>query len=363
MMLAQATRRAAVWFGLAAAASGVVVGTAVGTAGCAAAATEHNREDSTRQMQPVPACIMRLPPRRTKTAGLARSLSEVAYWRLVFPTFDQEKLSLPENAIPCTGRNVLADPALTGGQWIRKYPLAVEEGELLLQSGGDRLKVLWLRTHVFPDGTEAGPLALVRPKEDSAEVYAVGVYRGLTKKPYFGLERIGPEVVITVSDEGCTGNTKVEPCRNLTSAYLPRKGELVKLIAFAAERRDYVVAGEPGAPGRIEYRMTSAARFTPKGITLFEQMSAKDEAGRELRRAEVERVFILRDVDLVSPEESLWPRIFPRKQKDDPATTDKPVDDTPGGEAGGGEAMEDFPPPPAPAPPRTGCRTCAARSR
>src|SRR5262249_45073213 len=151
------------------------------------------------------------------------------------------------------------------------------------------------------------PLAMVRAKEDSAEVYAVGVYRGLTKRPYFALERIGPEVVTTVSDEGCTGNMKVEPCRNQVSVYLPRKGELVRLTTFAAERRDYVDAGEPGARGRIEYRLSSSPRYVPEGIRLFEQITAKDEAGRELRKAEVERIFTLRDVVLVPNEPPLWP--------------------------------------------------------
>jgi hypothetical protein len=120
-----------------------------------------------------------------------------------------------------------------------------------------------------------------------------------------------------VSDEGCTGNMREEPCRNMTSLYLPRKGELVRLVSFAAERRDYVNEGEPGAPGRIEYRLTSAPRFVNEGLRLFEQMSAKDEAGRELRTAELERVFTLRDVVLVPSEGSLWPRIFPRPTTDD----------------------------------------------
>jgi hypothetical protein len=284
--------------------------------GCGSAAQQPHTEDAARRLAPVPACVMRLPARRVKT-GVTRGMSEPGYWKLVFPSFDTEKVALPENAIPCTGRNVLADPAFTGGEWVRKYPLAVEEGEITLGSGGDRIKVLWLRTHRFADGTEAGPLAMVRAKEDSAEVYAVGVYRGLTKRPYFQLERIGPEVVTTVSDEGCTGNMKVEPCRNQVSVYLPRKGELVRLTSFASERRDYVQGGEgPGAPGRIEYHLTSSPRYVPEGIKLFEQVTARDEAGRELRRAEVERVFTLRDVLLVPNEGSLWPQIFPRANKE-----------------------------------------------
>jgi hypothetical protein len=308
-------------------------------------------------MAPVPACIKRLTTRRAKNAPM-RNLSETGYWSLVFPTFDNDKMSLPEGAVPCTGRNVMADQAFQGGEWIRKYPLAVEEGELMLGSGSDRLKVLWLRTHKFPDGTEAGPLALVRPKDDSAEVYAVGVYRGLTKRPFFSVERIGPEAVVTISDEGCTGNMKVEPCKSVTTVFLPRRGELVKLVAFSSERRDYVTAGEPGAPGRIEYRLTTSAKYVPIGVKLFEQVRARDEAGRELRNAELERTFTLRDVELVPDDEPLWPKIFPRQgTKDD---TDKEKSAT--GGAGGplkpeyGCCGDALPPPNLPKP--GGCKTC-----
>ncbi len=345
----------------------VVLGSAFGSSGCgAAAAKEPHFEDPTRLLAPVPACVMRLPVRRVKT-GLARNMSEAGYWRLVFPTFDTEKLALPEDAVPCTGRNVLADPALKGGEWIRRYPVAVEEGEITLGTGGDRLKALWMRTHRFPDGTEAGPLALVRPKEDAAEVYAVGIYRGITKRPYFALERIGPEVVVTVQDEGCSGNTKLEPCRSVTSIFMPRRGELVRLTAFTADRRDYMDVGEPGSYGRIEYRLTSSARYIKEGVRVYEQMSAKDDGGRELRHAEIERIFTLRDIELVPNEDSLWPHIYPKGAKGDPdAPAEDPKKPGTGGAAGGdnlkpsyGCCDENLPSPPSQK--RTTCKQACPR--
>lgn len=272
-------------------------------------------EDAARQMAPVPACVVRLPLRKGR-GGVLRSLSEQQDWELVFPTYDKTNQSLPNDALPCTGRNIFADQAFTGATRITEYPLAIAEGEILLGSGGDRIKVLWMRTHKFPDGTEAGPLALVRAKEDAAEVYAIGAYRGLSTRPFFGTERIGPEVVITVSDEGCNGLTKPVPCRDQTSVFLPRRGELVNVVSFASDQRDYVNAGEPGAPGRIEYRLTTSARYVATGVTLYEEMNAKDEAGRLLRHAELERVFHLRDLDLVTYEEPLWPHMFPGAKPD-----------------------------------------------
>ena len=290
---------------------GMAAGVALLAAGaCSDPVVFKHPEDAARQMAPVPACVVRLPLRKTRT-GILRSLTEQQDWELVFPTYDKEHQSLPEGAVPCTGRNVFADPAFTGATRITQYPLAIEEGEILLGSGGDHIKVLWMRTHRFADGTEAGPLALVRAKEDAAEVFAIGSYRGLSMRPFFATERIGPEVVITVSDEGCTGNGKAVPCRDQTTVFLPRRGELVNVVSFASDQRDYVNGGEPGAAGRIEYRLTTSARYVPTGVTLYEEMNAKDEAGRQLRHAELERKFTLHDLELIPNEEPLWPQMFP----------------------------------------------------
>ena len=268
-------------------------------------------EDERRQMAPLPACIKRLQGRRGGT-GLQRTLAEEGYWQLVFPSsYDTAKQSLPDGAVPCTGRPVFDDPAFAGAERIREYPSPIAEGEILLGSGGDRLKVIWLRTHHLKDGFDVGPLALVRVKEEFAEVYAIGVYKGLTKKPYFALERIGPEVVVTAQDDGCIGNTKSIPCRSMLTVLLPRRGKLATLATFALEQRDFAAGGEPGAPGRIEYRLTASPKFVESGVQLFEQVLATDEGGRELRKAEVERSFTLNDLELVPSEDSLWPRIFP----------------------------------------------------
>ena len=163
--------------------------------------------------------------------------------------------------------------------------------------------------------TEVGPLALVRTREDFAEVYAVGTYRGHTKRPTFGLERVGYEALVTVKDDECTGPDRKAGtrCDSTLSVYLPRRGVLEHLATFSTERHDFVVRGEPGASGSIEYRLSAGAKFVETGITLFEQIIATDEAGRELRHAELERVFTLADTHLNANEDPLWPRIFPAK--------------------------------------------------
>jgi hypothetical protein len=242
-----------------------------------------------------------------------RALKEAQYWSLVFPTFDPEKQALPDAALACTGRTVFNDAAFKDAERQSLYPAPVSEGTILLGSGGDHLKVLWMRTHRTKDGTEVGPIALVRAQADFAEVYAVGAYRGRNKHPYFGLERMGYEVVVTVQDDGCTGPDYQpgHPCESTMTAYLPRKGVLENLVTLTTERRAFLVGGEAGASGPVQYHLTASSRFSETGTTVSEEMVATDDENRELRHAQQERVFALHDIVLVSDEEPLWPRVFP----------------------------------------------------
>lgn len=279
--------------------------------GCAGTPKPPYIEDEARIMAPPPACIMRLPTRPAR--GTMRNLKEHQYWELVFPTFEQTRQALPEKAIACTGRDVFADRAFEGATRTDAYPAPVSEGEILMGSGGDRLRVLWMRTHKTESGLDVGPLALVRTRDDFAEVYAVGAYRGRTKRPLFGLERMGVEAIVTVKDEACTGPDYKTgaPCESTLSAYLPFRGVLQNLAVFSTERRDFVQEGEPGSTGSVEYHLTAGVKFAETGATLYEQVVAQDEGGRELRHAELERVFKHFDARLVPNEEPLWPRIFP----------------------------------------------------
>lgn len=294
-----------------------LIASASTTLGCSSVAQPARNEDVSRQNAPVPACIVPMPV-KPRSAGTLKRLQELQYWELVFPSYDAINRKLPEGAPVCTGQQVLRDPIFEGGTSDRGWPRTVEEGDALVGSGGDRLKVVWLRSHTFQDKSVGGAIALVRTQEDYAEAYAIGAYRSTTPKPYLMLERMGPEVAITAQDDQCLAVQKA-PCETRMTVFLPRNGVLKPLASFALKKRDFVVASEPGSFGsRIEYRLTAAPKFSEEGIKLYEQVLAIDEGGRELRRAEVERFYKFQRRELSESEGSLWPRIFPRK--DAPAT-------------------------------------------
>jgi hypothetical protein len=282
---------------------------ATGAVGCTESTRPPRTEDDARSMAPVPACIEPLPA-RTGTAGTMRNLREDQYWQLVFPAYDTTNHTLANDSLACTGTSVFDDPIFAGGT-TNGTPIGIKDGDVLYGSGGDRLRIVFMRTHHWPDGSEAGPIALVRTKEDFAEVYAVGAYRRATTHTTFQAERVGTEYLVTATDDGCVGLPRTTACETKVSLLLPRFGRLVPVASIATERRAYASGSEPGIGGQIEYRLTSSPQYTADGVKLFEQVEATDSAGRVIHKTELERMLVLRDGKMDSSAESIWGRVFP----------------------------------------------------
>jgi hypothetical protein len=261
-------------------------------------------------MAPIPACIMPLPARTSATAGTMRNLREEQYWQLVFPSFDLKQRTLGLDSVTCTGAHVFDAPIFRGGA-THGTPVQVQEGDIIYGNGGDHMRIVWMRTHSWPDGSEAGPIALVRTQEDFAEVYAVGSFRRSSTQSTFQAERLGTEFLISGTDDGCQGLPLTTACEAKITLLLPRFGQLVQLAALDTERRAYATGTEPGVTGNIEYRLTASPKYTDDGVQLFEQVKASDSAGRVVHKTELERVLVLRDGKMEPSSDSLWGRVFP----------------------------------------------------
>jgi hypothetical protein len=259
--------------------------------------------DPARRLAPPPACV--LPVRAKGPAGFMPSYTDADYWKLVFPEFDGKSDHLPDGARACTGADVFDGPMFRGAT-----PRAIETNSIVYGGGSNRIRILWLRSHRFPDGRDGGALTLIRIQEGFAEVYAVGSYRGAPDKTRLGLERMGRELVVSAMDEGCTGHAPGTECDSMLSLYVPWAGSLELLAHIAVERVRYASDAEPGVSGKVEYSLLSALKFENTGIRVLEQVVAKSEDGRELRKAERERVLSFERGKLVPSEESIWPRIF-----------------------------------------------------
>lgn len=269
-------------------------------------------EDRPRRMAPLAACLTRLPPKKGP-AGATRAISEEQYWKFVFPSFDEGKNELPRGALACTGDKVLDDPILRDGEPVRGgWPAKIEGGDVGYGGGGDRLKLVWLKSHKFADGTVGGAIAMTRAVDDFAEVYAIGAYRGRPDKTRLGIERIGGELVPYALNEGCVGRAPNTPCETVQTLFVGRRGTLHRVAEIALERVEYRDNTEPGTLGRMEYHLSTTPKYLPTGLRVLEQIKVLDEKGRPMRKAELERLFT---IDGAKPmQESdlpLWPRVLP----------------------------------------------------
>ena len=273
-------------------------------------------------MAPIPACVLHLPARGAQSEGTLRRLKETEIAKLVFPQFDEVSRRLSKDAVSCTGERPLEDPLLAGGAPIRRGGLWTEDdGDVLFGAGGDRIKVVWLRVLSFPDGTVGGPLALVRGSEEFAELFALGVYRGLPDRVSLGTARLGPEVLVIAENDGCAGREGDAPCENAVSVFLPELGVLRRVVDAPAERVAYSMKGERGAAGELEYRLTSTADYRPDGIHFLEQLAVSDEAGAVLRRIGA-RARLRTDPlgnDVRERPPPLWDGVAKVERKSDPA--------------------------------------------
>ena len=277
--------------------------------GCSDALPRSQTGDLSRRLAPPPACILRLPARSSKAAA-TRSIREDGWWRVVFPSFDPTKWELPANSLTCQGTDVFADAAFRGGT-VRDggWPLKVREGDIVFGAGVNKMRLLWLRTHKHPDGTVSGPLVQARVLESHVEVYSVGAFRGPPDRSKLKLERMGPEILPSVQTDGCLGHKEKSPCTTELQLFLPVRGRLTPAARIALERVAYARASEPGTVGMIEYRLVSTPTFEPGQIRIIEQVAALDEQGRDLRKAELERVFRATSRGFEASEGSLWERI------------------------------------------------------
>jgi hypothetical protein len=191
---------------------------------------------------------------------------------------------------------------------VRSWPFHEAEGDIVLGSGGDRIKVAWFKIFTWPDGSVGGPVALVRANEQYADLFAVGALREPPERVKLGTERVGDDIVLVAEQDNCSGRKPGTNCESRLTLLLARRGELSPAAELSSERVEHFASPEKNATGTLEYRLTTVFDYKPDGIHLTEQILVTDEAGRSLRKAEVARLFALNDVEgkLTTLDPPLW---------------------------------------------------------
>ncbi|MFO7178371.1 MAG: hypothetical protein DIU78_006705 [Pseudomonadota bacterium] len=276
-----------------------------GLVACSSKVQTTKIEDRARRNVPIPICLQSLE--RRGVAGVVSSLKPEDYWSIVLPGFDAASSSLDTSAPNCAGRPAFDPAELRDVEGPRAGNIPVKVDQAMVAAGPDGFRVVWLKTHELVGGHATGPLALLRPREGYAEVYAIGTYRGNPKTSRFSLERMGPHLLIAATDDGCA---KVEPnkaCETQYSVYLLRAGHLLRAATFPLDRIEY--RHTPGS-GLAEFRLTATPVFQESSLRVVEQVVVRDGMQNTIRKADLERVFTLRpDGTLVASAESLWAEI------------------------------------------------------
>jgi hypothetical protein len=272
---------------------------------CASAVESSKLEDAARRSVPVPICLKPLP--RHGNTGVMATLKPEDYWSTLLPSYEPSAATVDRSSSDCSGRQLLSGSELLQVEGPRTGPVKVGEGDATVTPGPDGFKIVWLRTHRLAGGESAGLLALMRAKEAYAEVYAVGVHRGNPARARFAFERLGPEILVTATDDGCTGVKAGQSCETSLTMYLMRSGELLPGTRFSIDRVAYAPAA--GVSGNAQYRLTAAPVFQEKTIRVVEQIIVRDATQGEIRKSDLERTFTLRRSTLTASSESLWSQV------------------------------------------------------
>lgn len=302
-----------------------------GTAGCGHELVSRN-PDPSRKMAPLPACIHRLDPRGVPREGLMRRMDEEEYWQALFAVEPSKRVTVSPTARDCRGEQVLQSNALSGAT-MKSTPFEPDEEDIVFGGGPDRLRIAWLKTHRDGDAASAGPLIMVRTYPEHAEIYGVGVYRGLDQSR-FNVVRSGNMALVLAKTDTCARRPKGAECLSMLDIFQSHMGELANVGGVVLERVGYADAAEKGLHGKIEYHLVAVPFFEDGAVRLHEQMTVTDELGREFRRAELDRYFEIEDGRLRPPRDpSLWDRFFQARDTGDseesaPAseTTEKQTD-------------------------------------
>jgi hypothetical protein len=266
--------------------------------------------DPPRTSTPLPACVLPLSPRGDTQRGFVRQLTEDQQWQVVFPSYDTTT-GLPDGALTCTGEPIFGSKVLTGSRPRHPFPFKPMPGDLRFGSAPNRVKIIWYKTHGWDEATAGGPIALVRATEDFAEVYSVGVYRGSSEQTRLSTERLGGNLAVLATDDGCAGKADTVDCESTLHVFIPWKGQLIEQAQITLEKRIHMQGAEPGIEGTLLYRLVSSPRFEDERIRVLEQVTATDEEGKKMRTMELERQYQLTDGKLVQSAPSLWEKMLP----------------------------------------------------
>jgi hypothetical protein len=291
----------------------LAVGLLVG--GCAPTAVNQTTNVDTRLNVPVSVCRSKLAPPPSGSTGRVRDLDAEQWVNVLVPQFNPEK-GLEPTSMDCTGNYVFANESLRGGASTRGWPRMIDPEDVSIQAGPNGMRSVWVRSLKFDNGDEGGPLALVRASGDSADVFAVGSFRGPGKTKISPVRMGNDSLVVAESKECPPDGTE---CRKRAYFFLPRRGRLIESAVIDLERTTVVPSTtEHGL--YTQYKLSTDVTYKPEGVFLVEQVQVRIthsespdfDSERHLRTVEFSRMLKVERDSMFSTNDPLWERVVGR---------------------------------------------------
>lgn len=269
----------------------------------------------TRLNVPVSVCRSKLSPPPSGGTGKVRDLDAEQWVEVIVPQFDRAK-GIDPTSVDCTGSFVFANESLRGGASTRGWPRAIDPEDVSIQSGPNGMRSVWIRTLKFDNGDEGGPLALVRASGDSADVFAVGSFRGPGKTKIMPV-RMGNDSLMVAETKECPPDGL--ECRKRAYFFLPRRGRLIEGAVVDLERTT-VVPSQTEHGLYTQYKLSTDVSYKPEGIILVEQVQVRTthtdhpdlDNERHLRTVEFSRMLKVERDSMFSTNDPLWERVVGR---------------------------------------------------
>ncbi len=283
---------------------GSILACVAATSACGPAMGSSKLEDRARREVPVPICLKELE--RRSTAGPSTAAPS-DYWSLVLPSYDTSSSTVDHSAPDCAGHDVFASPLFRDADGPRTGLMPAKPEDLVVTASANDFKVLWLRLGHFANGDDGGPLALARPRDGTAELYAIGEYRGNAQASHFAIERLGPRILVTAGDDACAAVKPNQSCQTKLGVFLMNAGRLARVADLTLDRIEYGTA--PGVAGSVQYRLKATPFFEKGTLRVAEEVVVRDSTQTTIRKSNLDRRFVLKGNALVASTGSLWDEV------------------------------------------------------
>lgn len=278
-------------------------------------AVQQDTMAAARASVPVSVCRTQLTSAGAGASNRVRELDAEQWVGVIVPQFDRDK-GLEPTAVDCTGNYVFANESLRDGATPRDWPLIVEPEDVVMQTGPNGMKTIWVRSIRFDNGDEGGPIAMARASGDSADVFAVGSFRGPANTKITPA-RLGNDMIVVAETKECP--PEGTDCRKRAYFFLPRRGRLIQASVIDLERTAVV----PSITERglfTEYKLRTDVSYKPDGIVLLEQLRVRIthtdvptlDTDRSLRTVEFSRMLKVERDSMFSTNDPLWERVVGR---------------------------------------------------